>query len=269
MSDPGPFGPDTDEALSAELDGELAGFAAEIGMPEEEVRARLDAWPGARRRRAELARAADRVRRQEPGDRLDTLTLRRLARTAAAAGPRHRHPVGTWAAAAVAALLVAIGGFGAWAWLGNRPSGTGDTAVRTADPSGSRAGVHLGTVPDLDAFALAVAARTAGVADTPGSDPAPTAEEPAATEGAGTLADDGSPPTDIDGAQPVPAVIATCATSVPGRLVATARDATTARRAFVATTARGRLLVYVLAVPGCRILEVRSVAIGTAPGPGR
>lgn len=267
MNDPGPFGPDTDEALSAELDGELAGFAAEVGLPEGEVRARLDAWSGSHTRRAALAEAADRVGRDEPGDRLDPLTLRRLVRTAAAAGPRRRRlPAGPRAAAA-AVVVVALGGLGAWAWLGSRPAGTGDTAARTATGAGARAGTHLGAFGDLDAFTQAVVAH--GVPGAPGSSRTPTGPgESNPSVGADALAEERALAFDV-GPGRAPVAITTCAASVPGRPVATARDTGTSGRAFVAAVAEGRLLVYALGVPSCRILEVRSLGSGTAPGPGR
>ena len=40
-----PFAADTDEALTALIDGELGAFASERGMTEDEARARLVARP--------------------------------------------------------------------------------------------------------------------------------------------------------------------------------------------------------------------------------
>ena len=77
---------DTDTAISADLDGELDAFAAELNLDASELRALLTARPdyGDRREALELARGALRA----PVEPLDELTRARLlgrAHTAAAA----------------------------------------------------------------------------------------------------------------------------------------------------------------------------------------
>lgn len=108
-----PFGDDTDEALSALVDGELDAFARERGLTEDAARARLEAWPEAEARLAELDRA--RASMQVPVPELDDVTRRRLVRGASNAAPKPYAPAPrsrSWlaiAAVAAAGLLVVIG----------------------------------------------------------------------------------------------------------------------------------------------------------------
>ncbi|MFZ4514884.1 MAG: hypothetical protein ACOYN3_01055 [Acidimicrobiia bacterium] len=57
--DPGPYGPDTDDAITALIDGELAGFAADTGRSVDEVRTTLEQWGGLEARRARLLTARE------------------------------------------------------------------------------------------------------------------------------------------------------------------------------------------------------------------
>jgi hypothetical protein len=106
-----PLPPDVRDALlNADLDGELAGAAADHELTEEEARERLAATPGAARRRRELEVAT----RELAVPPLSEHESRRLVRTAAAAAqpvPARRWPgrVPWGAAAAVLALLAGAG----------------------------------------------------------------------------------------------------------------------------------------------------------------
>ena len=77
---PPPFGDDTDEALSALLDGELGAFADDHGLTEAEARDRLEQWSEYPARLAALEHGRAAV--GEPVAALDDLTRRRLVRTA-------------------------------------------------------------------------------------------------------------------------------------------------------------------------------------------
>jgi hypothetical protein len=150
-SDP-PFGADTDEAVSALLDGELAAFASDHGTTEADVRARLEAWPGFADRRAALGGADAAIATPVPA--LDDVTRRRLvraagdARAATAVPPRGGR---VWkVVGAVAAALVIVVGIGlaidAAGDGGDRASDSAASSARTAAPD-----LHgdLGDVGDL------------------------------------------------------------------------------------------------------------------------
>jgi len=80
-SDGPPFGDATDEAVSAFLDGELAGFAATRGLDPGKAHRQLEAWTGFAARRDELA-AVRRALTESTSLPLDELTRRRLVATA-------------------------------------------------------------------------------------------------------------------------------------------------------------------------------------------
>lgn len=138
--DPGPYGADTDDAVSALIDGELAGFAADLGLDPAAVAETLQAWGGlpARKARLEAARAA-----MQTPITLDDPT--RAAMVAAAMAvepdvapvvelePRRRRTaaiIGRVAAAA-AVLLVAVGAIG----LYQRQRSSGPVATRAPEPT--------------------------------------------------------------------------------------------------------------------------------------
>jgi hypothetical protein len=144
-SDPSPpFGDDTDEAISARLDGRLAAFAAERGVTEAEADAALEAWPGTPARAAALQRGRDAA--STPVEPLDDLTRRRLVTGALGATgtpePAARPPrrsVGSWwslAAAAVVAVLVLVA-VGAMVLNGDDDR-AGNQASSSADDGASR-----------------------------------------------------------------------------------------------------------------------------------
>ncbi len=103
---------DLDAAVSADLDGDLAGFATEAGLDEATVR-RLLTTPEARERRERIAAA--RAALQRPPEPLDDLARRRVL-TAAAAGAGSAAPgrgAARWPtrlAAAAAAVVLLVGG---------------------------------------------------------------------------------------------------------------------------------------------------------------
>lgn len=144
-----PFGAETDEALSALLDGELGAFAADHGVTEQVARDRLESWPGVAERRAALEQARAVVGSSTPP--LDDLTRRRLVRTAsnelpgsAAATPR---PTRSWArivaVAAVGLVVVAGIGFAVSSIDGD------DASMTSGDSAATSAGPRRGDVGDL------------------------------------------------------------------------------------------------------------------------
>jgi hypothetical protein len=191
-SDP-PFGADTDEAVSARLDGELAAFAADHGTTEADARARLEAWSGFDDRRAELAAARATVATPVPP--LDEITRRRLvrnasdARSVAAAGRRGAR---AWkiVGAAAAALVVVVGIGLAINAAGDNDGGSSDSASSSAGSVATDLRGNLGDVGDLSG-PEALRALLAGTRDVK------TAPERVdATKGAGnaTSAQSGSVP---------------------------------------------------------------------------
>jgi hypothetical protein len=154
---PPPFGDDTDDALSALLDHELAAFAADHGTTEAAVRAALDAWPETGARLAALERVRGAVAAPVPP--LDDVARRRLVTGALSAPPEKTtgdapRPRGTWlglAAAAVVALLIvaAIGTMVLSDDDGDDQAGSGG-ATRTSDaPTAVRGALgDLGDVSD-------------------------------------------------------------------------------------------------------------------------
>jgi hypothetical protein len=168
-----PFGADTDEAVSALLDGELAAFAADHGTTEADARARLGAWTGFDERRTALAGAGATAGTPVPA--LDDVTRHRLLRNARdehpapAKGPRGGR-VWKVVGAAAAALVVVVG-------IGlaiDAASDGGRSSRDSASSAGSVAlGLHgdIGDVGDLSApdalRALLAGKRTATTAPKP------------------------------------------------------------------------------------------------------
>jgi hypothetical protein len=169
LSEP-PFGADTDEAVSALLDGELAAFAADHDTSEADARARLEAWTGFDDRRAELAGARATASTSVPA--LDDVSRRRLVREASDARPAPaKAPRGgrVWkVVGAAAAALVVIVGIGLAI---DAASDGGSSSGDSASSAGSVArGLHgdIGNVGDLSApdalRALLAGKRTAKTA---------------------------------------------------------------------------------------------------------
>jgi hypothetical protein len=101
-----------DDLLSAELDGELAAAALDLGLDEAEAQARLDATPGVAQRRAQLAAASAAI---ADLPELDDVTEARLRSTAIAASAdeavdlRKRRRAWTTAASAAAVVVAVLG----------------------------------------------------------------------------------------------------------------------------------------------------------------
>jgi hypothetical protein len=183
LPDDRPFGPETDEAVSAHLDGELAGFAAAHGLDEDEARQRLEAWPGLAARAAALARTRTEVAPVAP---LDEVARRRLVQGALreaapgggnTAGPRWGRALG-WAAGAAAAVALVVGigvvvtrdpGGDASSQAGSGAGGSNETAAAVA-PEGALG--DIGDVTDPERLE-ALFGETDGADEAAGGD-APT-----------------------------------------------------------------------------------------------
>ncbi len=142
---------DLDEAISADLDDELAPFATEWGVDLATLRAQMAEQPEYPDRLAALETARRSLR--APVEPLDAVTRARLLRAAPITAPR---PSGTgtgtpdqrgraWRILGAAAALVLVVGGGA-ALL--RDTGSSDSAKSTAS-SGGRARVRTGALGDL------------------------------------------------------------------------------------------------------------------------
>lgn len=248
-----PFGDDTDEAVSALLDGELAGFAADHGIEESEARARLEAWSGLHARLEELRRASEAV--AEVPD-LDEHTRRRVVSAALAAGgadapapdregrtPRRRLlRAGAAVAAAVLVAVVAV------ALVGR------DGGSRSADSARSAAGgattAPVGFLGDVgDVTDPAALHRLLGGQATPPAPAAPGAE--------GSATKTAPPAADRATTVEPTAAIARCASTVAGdapvRFSATATSG--GEPAYVIGITRdGRTIAFVVSAADCSIV---------------
>ena len=139
---------DLDGAISADLDGDLDGFASDLGLDTETVYARLGADPGApeRRRALEATRASVR----QPVEALDEITRARLlARATALAGqagtaatPPRRGGIAR--IAAVAAIALVVVGVGVVAITRNE-----STNAEKAGTSASHGAIRSGDIGDI------------------------------------------------------------------------------------------------------------------------
>ncbi len=192
----------TDEAVSAELDGELDAFAADLGLPAAEVRRRLEKWSGFDARRSALGAARTSIRAGAP-PALDDLSRRRLLAGARPPGSfdttipeRHRRGRARWVAlSAAAAVLIAVG-VGAAMALRSGGGSSSHTAASTPAAAVGYVG-DLGDVTDPDTLRVAVAdhlearggatagatgpATTTTAAGSPQADRAETAGPPLST----------------------------------------------------------------------------------------
>lgn len=137
--DPGPFGADTDDAVTALIDGELAGFAAERGLDVESVRASLNAWGGLEARKATLERA---VAAMQVPVTLDPNDREAMVAAALAAAPevapvvpierkRRGATVARWLTAAAVLAVLVVGAVGIVRPL----SGDNSRATRPTEPA--------------------------------------------------------------------------------------------------------------------------------------
>jgi hypothetical protein len=140
---------DLDTAVSADLDGELPAYAAELGATTDELRAALAA-PDAVARRAALAAVRDALR-TDPGARPDELTRRRVLASARDdatvpdAGGRDR---GWWlrVGAAAAVTLVVLGALYA---LVGKSDDRGDRGAKASGGGSAATRAVTGDVGDL------------------------------------------------------------------------------------------------------------------------
>ena len=165
----------TDEAVSADLDGELEAFATDLGLPVGDIRHRLQVWPGFDARRAALEAARTSIR-SGTAPELDEITRRRLL--AGARPPessdttiperpvRSRNQRVALSAAAAVLLLLVFGGAAAVLRRGNGGGGTSRTAADA--PAVAAVGYvgDLGDVTDPNTLRVAIADRLAAAKQT-------------------------------------------------------------------------------------------------------
>jgi hypothetical protein len=247
-----PFGDDTDEAVSALVDGELAAFARDHDLDETEVRSRLERWPGLGETRRALTALRDAAPSVDEDRQLDDLTRRRLVRGAldattpapASAGARNRVLLwagGAAAAAAAIAGLVAVVGQGS---SGNHAAETSSASQKDAaggSASSARYAGDLGDVTDPARLRAALANAGAPAAPAAGDFASRSQEETA-------------------NATPSPELTACATKTAAGRPVQFIATATYQERrvAVVATVDGGRTAAYVASLPDCTLLTFQS-----------
>ncbi|MBM3673364.1 MAG: hypothetical protein FJW88_00165 [Actinobacteria bacterium] len=234
-----PFGDDTDEAVSAWLDGELAAFAAERSLTEAEATDLLVDWPPGPAARDALARARDALATPVP---LDDLGRRRLVHTAlgtpvaaSETGTGHRFR----RALAVAAAAVVVLGLGAFLVAQDGEDSTSFTATEATDARGD-----LGDVGDVT--------DPARIRDLLGDESSRVASSEAAADAPEKGLPSSSPPA------PVPADASSrCAEE----LAQDREEVFRATGAYQGTPAvlvgmrvGGRTIVFVVAAEDCRVL---------------
>ena len=144
-----PLTPDVvDALLSAQLDGDLDGAAAELGLGESEARSRLAATPGIDARRESLARARDLIAARPP---LDAAVEDRLVAAATARDDlsfvrerrgrrQHQWRVLVAAGSVAAAIAVVVG-------LSTMQKGTSSKAASTGASAKSQSSAADAVVP--------------------------------------------------------------------------------------------------------------------------
>jgi hypothetical protein len=253
-----PFGADTDDAVSALLDGELTAFAADHDTTEADARTRLEAWPGFEDRRAALAGARAVVATPVPA--LDDVTRHRLVRAAVGARAEpaptaHRARVWKVLGAAAAALVVVAGI--ALAIDATRDEGPGARdSASSAGPVAPDLHGDIGDVGDLSGPDALRALLTGTRA------PSAARERAAASSGADRPTSDqaGATPPSADGqalsrrsaAPPIPP--AECAAQLARKRPVTFVGTGTFRGAAVTViglTERGRVIAFVVPSNDC------------------
>lgn len=182
---------DLDAALSADLDGDLAGFIDDAGLPAAVIHSAL-AEPHAISRRAEIEHARAQLAR--PVDPLDDVTRRRLLATTSASASEGDLRSSTrsssssaitrsrWAAGLAAAAVVGVVLIGTGIFLGTRDSGGGDAsskATGASSPAGRDPSGDLGDLGPLDQQSID------GLAGKDPAGPAGSATADAAPEASG------------------------------------------------------------------------------------
>jgi hypothetical protein len=170
---PTPLDPEVvDELLTAELDGEFASAADDLGLSAQDAHARLAATPGVDARRAALVHARDLL--ATPPELDELLTQRLVAKALRAseqAGVAHRRAAGErrrsiWVAAGsvAAALLVVVGLVAA---LARRDTNGNDTLSADSTESAESGASGDDKAGDLDAAAPGAGSSTLDGATTP------------------------------------------------------------------------------------------------------
>ncbi len=180
-----------DEAISADLDGELASFAAELGVDVPTLRAQMAERPEYPDRLARL----DAARRslQAPVEPLDDVTRARLLRATADTASRPAATAGTsggreraWRILGAAAALALVVGGGA-ALLRNGGSSSSARSKAASGGSGRVRSGQLGSLGSLDAKKLdsliGGGNGATGTAGDPQADSAPTSFEASGASG--------------------------------------------------------------------------------------
>ena len=246
---------DLDSAISADLDGDLAGFASDLGLDTDTVRGHLDAHPDvpARRRALEAVRAQVR----EPVEPVDELTRTRLlARAAAPAGrssgavaPRGRGGIAR--IASIAAIALVIVGLGIVAVT--RDSTTNAQKAGTSATHGAVRSGDIGDIGRIDQQKLdGLLGSSSSKAATP---PAPESAADGSSRLQSSVPDSAVPGFDQSGAlRAAPDQVAACrrAYAGEGKIRFSGSGAYQGRPAVVIGLANGtRTIVFVLAADNC------------------
>jgi len=283
--DPGPYGADTDDAVSALIDGELAGFAADRGQDVATVQATLDAWGGLAARRARLESARHALRTPLT---LDDPTRAAMVAAALAVEPdaapvvpftrnRSRRTAVLAAFGAAAAVLLIGVGVGTYV-VGNR-SNTTSTAERASTTIPANGGGQTDSGVKISPNATGLESSSS---DTRSDDQ--SASTTAATTGRTTVPSD----TDLGEVSDPKTLIAKVQRSIPAAPITTTPGATAVTAApnpqvscasgslfpagsaivlettasfngrtaqVIAAQLAGRTTVYVLEPTGCSILS--------------
>jgi len=255
---------DLDVALSADLDGELDAYAAQLGADPSELRAALDT-PAAVTRRAELDAVRRAVGDPPSGpDELDDVTRRRLlAGAGVGARPDRARPARdrSWilrAGAAAAVTLVVVGAL--YAVTRN----SGDSGAKSSESSAAGGGTaavavtgDLGDLGTVNAAGIGRLLRGQAPAKRPAGTPGAPADR-AFTEGGDTSANASSPGVSTTTVAPVAAgAVDACANqyATEGTIRFRASGAYQGRPAVVlGIDTDRRTIVFVVAADNCEVL---------------
>ncbi len=246
---------DLDGAISADLDGDLSGFASDLGLDEPAVRAQLDADPNspARRGALEAARAAMR----QPVEALDEVSRARLLTRAAAPARRSDQAVGTRGrggiarVAGVAAIALLVVGIGVVAVTRDDT-----TNAQKAGSSATHGPVRSGNIGDIGRIDQSKLERLIGGSTSGTASPA----APHADAGQSSALASGDQGSSVPGFNPssalkaAPDQVAACRKvyAAEGKIRFTGSGAYQGRPAVVIGLANGaRTIVFVLAADNC------------------
>lgn len=254
---------DTDEAISAALDNELDGFAAELGLEASELHARMTARPEYRDRLTAMESAHAAVR--TPVDAVDDVTRARLLRAASVDSAADAETIRRARAsrmlralgAAAAVVLVVGGGIVLLTRAGTDGNGGGAKSAATAGRTGTVRSGDLGDLGALDSGKLdsligGPSARSRKESADPKS---PTNAADTADRGHLTTSAGGTAPAALQGVPPAtPEQIAVCRAEYAK--VATVRFSGTGEYAgrtavVLGVESGGRTIVFVVAANDC------------------